>query len=180
MRRPARWAALGVGIVVAVLGIVLATQVGTSPTEDAQSSRLLGKAAPTFSVRTFDGRTISTQTLAGQPVIVNFWNSWCIPCQQELPILRTFAQRHAGDSTFTLLGILRDDTTTAARQYAAAEGMTWPLAADPGSNLALAFGTRGQPETYAISARGTIVASQFGPVSLENLETMLAAARAAS
>jgi cytochrome c biogenesis protein CcmG/thiol:disulfide interchange protein DsbE len=163
-----------------VLGVVLATQVGTSPTQDAQSSRLLGRAAPSFSVRTFDGQTLSTQALAGQPIIVNFWNSWCIPCQQELPILRQFAQRHAGDSTFTLLGIVRDDTTSAARQYAAAEGMTWSLAADPGSSLSLAFGTRGQPETYAISARGTIVASQFGPVSLGNLETMLTAARGAS
>jgi cytochrome c biogenesis protein CcmG/thiol:disulfide interchange protein DsbE len=180
MRHPARWAALGVGVLVCVLGVVLATQVGTSPTQDAQSSRLLGKAAPRFTAHTFDGGTISTQTLAGQPVIVNFWNSWCIPCQQELPVLRQFAERHAGDSSFTLLGVLRDDTTAAARHYAAAEGMTWPLAADPGSSLALAFGTRGQPETYAISARGTIVASQFGPVSLGNLETMLAAARGAS
>jgi len=178
MRHPARWAALGVGVLVCVLGVVLATQVGTSPTQDAQSSRLLGKAAPTFTVHTFDGQTISTQTLAGQPVIVNFWNSWCIPCQQELPSLKMFAAEHAADPNVVLVGILRDDTVGAARAYAAAEGISWPVADDPGAALSLAFGTRGQPETYAISPGGLVVGSEYGPASVKNLDTLLAAAQA--
>jgi cytochrome c biogenesis protein CcmG, thiol:disulfide interchange protein DsbE len=177
MRHPARWAALGVGIVVTVLAVVLATQVGTDPQAEILHSQLVGKRAPTFSVHTFDGQTLSSQSLAGKPVLVNFWNSWCIPCQQELPSLLQFEQRHAGDTSFVLLGVVRDDTTDAARQYAAAEGMTWPLAADPGSSLALGFGTRGQPETYAISPNGRIAGAQIGPTSVRSLETLLAAAR---
>jgi cytochrome c biogenesis protein CcmG, thiol:disulfide interchange protein DsbE len=177
MRHTARWAALAVGVMVAVLGVVLATQVGTNPQVESQRSQLVGKQAPTFSVRTFDGQALSSETLAGKPVIVNFWNSWCIPCQQELPSLLQFEQRHAGDGSFVLLGVVRDDTPDAARQYAAAERMTWPLAPDPGSSLALAFGTRGQPETYAISPSGVIAGAQIGPTSVANLETLLAAAR---
>jgi cytochrome c biogenesis protein CcmG/thiol:disulfide interchange protein DsbE len=177
MRHAARWAALAVGVVVAMLAVVLATQVGTNPQAATQRSQLVGKRGPTFSVRTFDGQTLSSRSLAGKPVLVNFWNSWCIPCQQELPSLLQFEQRHAGDTSFALLGVVRDDTTEAARQYAAAEGMTWPLAADPGSSLALAFGTRGQPETYAISPSGVIAGAQIGPTSTANLETLLAAAR---
>jgi cytochrome c biogenesis protein CcmG, thiol:disulfide interchange protein DsbE len=178
MRHPARWVALTVGVVVAVVGVVLATQVGTDPQSDLHHSRLLGQRAPTFTVRTFNGQTLSSQSLAGKTVIVNFWNSWCLPCQQELPSLHEFAARHAGDPSVVLLGILRDDTTTAARQYAAAEGMTWPLSADPDSIVGLACGTRGQPETYAISPGGAVAAYQFGPVTIGNLETMLNAARA--
>src|SRR5260370_4994019 len=140
MRHAARWAALGVGVAVAVLGVVLATQVGTNPQAATQQSQLVGKRAPAFSVRGFDGQTLSTQSLAGKPVLVNFWNSWCVPCQQELPSLRQFAARHAGDSSYVLLGVVRDDTTDAARQYASAEGMTWPLTAYPGAALSLAFG----------------------------------------
>ncbi len=178
MRHAARWAALAVGVVVVVLGVVLATQVGTNPQAETQRSQLVGKRAPTFNVRTFDGQTLSTESVAGKPVLVNFWNSWCIPCQQELPSLEQFARRHAGDTSFVLLGVVRDDTTDAARQYAAAEGMTWPLAPDPGSSLALGFGTRGQPETYAISPSGVIAGAQIGPTSAANLDTLLAAARA--
>jgi cytochrome c biogenesis protein CcmG/thiol:disulfide interchange protein DsbE len=109
---------------------------------------------------------------------VNFWNSWCTPCQQELPALKTFQQEHAADPSVAFIGILRDDTLSAARAYASATGMTWTLVDDPGSNLSLAFGTRGQPETFAISPGGLIVGSEIGPVSVKNLDTMLAAARA--
>jgi cytochrome c biogenesis protein CcmG, thiol:disulfide interchange protein DsbE len=177
MTHPARWVAVAVGVVVAALAVVLATQVGTDPRADSQTSRLVGKAAPIFTVHTFDGQTVSSQTLAGKTVIVNFWNSWCIPCQQELPSLREFAQRHTADPSVVLLGIVRDDTPDAARRYATAEGMSWPLANDAGSSLSVAFGTRGQPETYVISPGGMIVGSEFGPVSVRNLEVLLTAAR---
>jgi cytochrome c biogenesis protein CcmG/thiol:disulfide interchange protein DsbE len=177
MTYPARWAALAVGVAVAALAVVLATQVGTDPRADSQTSRLVGKAAPTFTVHTFDGQTVSSQNLAGKTVLVNFWNSWCIPCQQELPALREFQQRHAADPTVVLLGIVRDDTPDAARRYATTEGMSWPLATDTDSSLSVAFGTRGQPETYAISPGGMIVGSEFGPVSVRNLEVLLTAAR---
>jgi cytochrome c biogenesis protein CcmG/thiol:disulfide interchange protein DsbE len=180
MRHPARWAALAVGVVVVALAVVLATQVGTDPQQDAKSSRLVGRPAPPFTVHTFTGQTLSSQSLTGKAVIVNFWNSWCIPCQQELPALRQFDQRHAGDPSVVLIGIVRDDTSGAARAYATAEGMTWALAVDPGSSLSVAFGTRGQPETYAISPRGLVVGSQFGPSSATNLEQLLAAAQGAA
>ncbi|HWW44270.1 MAG TPA: hypothetical protein VN180_04295, partial [Acidimicrobiia bacterium] len=68
-------------------------------------------------------------------------------------------------------------TVGAARPYAQAEGITWPLADDPGAALSLDFGTRGQPETYAISPGGLVVGSEFGPASVKNLDTLLAAAQ---
>ena len=178
MKHPARWTALAVGVVVAALAVVLATQVGTNPQAEEQTSRLVGQNEPAFTIHTFDGQTISSATLAGKVVLVNFWNSWCIPCQQELPALKSFYAEHTGDPNVVLLGILTNDTVDAARPYAEAEGMNWPLANDPGATLALAFGTRGQPETYAISAGGLVVGSEFGPASLRTLDTLLTAAQA--
>jgi len=178
MKHPARWAALGVAVVVTALAVVLASQVSTNPQAQEQQSRLVGQSEPPFAVRTFTGQTLSSASLAGRAVLVNFWNSWCIPCQQELPALKTFAAEHAGDSSVVLLGILRDDTVDAARPYAEAEGISWPLASDPGATLSLSFGTRGQPETYAISPGGQVVGSEFGPASVRNLDTLLSAAQA--
>ena len=140
MKHPARWAALVVGVGVAALAVVLATQVNTNPQADEQT-HLVGKQVPTFTAHTFDGQTVSTASLAGKAVLVNFWNSWCIPCQQELPALKAFQQEHAGDPNVVLLGILRDDTVDAARPYAEAEGMTWDLVNDASGNLSLDFGT---------------------------------------
>lgn len=177
MKHPARWAALAVALVVGALAVVLASQVSTNPQAEQAQSRLVGQNVPSFSVHTFDGQPVSSASLAGKAVLVNFWNSWCIPCQQELPALKMFAAEHAGDPNVVLLGILRDDTVGAARPYAQAEGMTWPLVDDAGATLSLDFGTRGQPETYAISPGGLVVGSEFGPASVQNLDTLLAAAQ---
>ena len=89
--------------------------------------------------------------LLGKAVIVNFWNSWCVPCQDELPALHRFADLHRDDPDVALLGIVRDDTKDAVRAYVAAEGIDWKIAMDPGARAALAYGTRGQPETFAIT-----------------------------
>lgn len=178
MRHPARVVALAVGLVIAALAVVLATQVSTDPRAEATRSRLLGKAVPGFALHDLDGREISAAGLYGKVVIVNFWNTWCIPCEQELPALKAFYADHAQDEGFVLVGIVRDDTEGAVRAHVAAEGIRWTVAMDPKSVAALAFGTRGQPETFAISRGGQIVGSKNGPSSVRTLEELLAAARA--
>ena len=177
MKHRARWIALSAGAVVVVLAIVLATQVGTDPRADANKSHLLGQTAPAYDLPTLEGGRVRSSDLAGKVVIVNFWNSWCIPCQQEHPALTEFFRRHAGDPGFAMVGIVRDDTDSAVRSYVTDEGVPYTVALDPGAQASLDFGTRGQPETYAISPDGVIAGTQFGPSSVTNLEQMYAAAR---
>ena len=177
MKHRARWIALAAGLVVTVFAVVLATQVGTDPRADANRSHLLGANAPSVDLPTLDGGRVRTSDLAGKVVIVNFWNSWCIPCQEEHQALADFYGRHAGDPGFAMVGIVRDDTDDAVRRYVGSEGVPYPVALDPGARASLDFGTRGQPETYAISPDGVIAGTRFGPSSVANLEQLLAAAR---
>jgi cytochrome c biogenesis protein CcmG, thiol:disulfide interchange protein DsbE len=83
VRHRARWIALAVGVFVAVLAVVLATQVGTDPRADTSRSPLVGKDAPSYDLPTLDGSRVRSSELAGKVLIVNFWNSWCQPCLQE-------------------------------------------------------------------------------------------------
>ena len=76
-----------------------------------------------------------------------------------------------------MLGIVRDDTDAAVRAYVRAQGITWTIGLDPDAEAGLAFGVRGQPETFAIARDGTIVAFNYSEASLGDLETMLTAAR---
>jgi len=177
MKHPARWITIAVAVVVAVIGIVLATQVGTDPTADTRSSPLLGKAAPQFSVRTLDGARVTNTTLAGKAVIVNFWNTWCTPCREEHDALSIFYARHANEPDFAMVGIVRDDTARAVGSYQKRTPDPWAIALDPSSAASLAFGTRGQPETYAISPDGLVAGAQIGPATVESLDRMLDAAR---
>lgn len=179
MKHVARWAALGVAVVVAAFSVVLATQVGDGP--NAITSTVVDKEIPKLTLPALDESTaLGSNDLAGKVVIVNFWNSWCIPCQEELPALQEFYARHAGDPDFLMVGVLRDDDVDAARVYAKAEGMDWRLVRDPNSDAALGFGVTGQPETYAVSSDGIVAASLPAPASVKTLEQMLAAARGIS
>lgn len=180
MKRPTRVLALAVGVLVVAIGIVLAVQVSSDPNAARARRATVGTPIPAFTVVGLDGTPITPSTLAGRAVIVNFWNSWCVPCEQELPALRQFFDRHRDDPDLVFLGIVRDDSERAIREYVAAEEIEWTVAMDPDSDAQLGFGTRGQPETFAITPDGTIVGSQIGPATVKGLEQMLAAARGGS
>jgi cytochrome c biogenesis protein CcmG/thiol:disulfide interchange protein DsbE len=176
-RQSVRWIALVVGVVVVALGIVLALNVeGSEPTTDGRFAGT-GKLAPAFSVETLDGDAATLADLAGKTVVVNFWNTWCIPCEEEAPALAEFYRRHREDPDFAMVGIVRDDTEGAVRSYVATENIGWTIGFDPASKAALAYGITGQPETFVIAPDGRVAAEQFSAVSVDDLELMLRAAR---
>ena len=111
-------------------------------------------------------------------VLVNFWNSWCIPCQQEHAALAEFYALHRNDGDFAMVGIVRDDELKPIRDYVAENGVDWPVAFDPKGSAGLGFGTTGQPETYVISPEGVAACGTLGPASVAELEIWLRAARA--
>jgi cytochrome c biogenesis protein CcmG/thiol:disulfide interchange protein DsbE len=179
VKHTGRWIALAVGVVVVVLGVVLALNVGNDPQLEAQQNRLLGRRAPDFHVSTLDGSAVTGESLAGKAVIVNFWNTWCLPCQQELPALKSFYRAHANDPDFAMVGIVRDaqKSKAAIADYVRENDMGWTIALDPDARAALDFATRGQPETFAITPDGRIVGFQLASVDVGDLEAMLAVAR---
>jgi cytochrome c biogenesis protein CcmG/thiol:disulfide interchange protein DsbE len=177
VKHVARWAALGVAIVVVVFGVILALNVGSDPEKDAQQNQLLGRVAPTYTLTGVDGEPVSSADLAGKTVLVNFWNTWCIPCQQELPALKQFWADHQNDPDLVMLGIVRRDDKKTVKEFVDGEGIGWTVAFDPDNRAALDFGTRGQPETFAISPSGQIVAYKPGPMTTADLEKFLGFAR---
>jgi peroxiredoxin len=179
VKHSARWIALSVAAVLVVLGVVLALNVGNDPQQASQESRLLDTIAPELDLPVLDGERITSDDLAGKAVLVNFWNTWCRPCHEELPALKQFWREHQGDGDVVMVGIVRDDTKGRVARYVDDEGIDWTIALDPGSQAALDFATRGQPETFAISPSGRIVGYQLSEMSVPGLEAMLDAARQA-
>jgi peroxiredoxin len=173
-----RWIALAVGAVVVLFGVVLALNVsGSDPNTDKGRFTGSNDPAPAFTVTKLDGSELSLSDLAGKTVVVNFWNTWCAPCNQEAPALAEFYERHKHDPDFAMVGIVRDDTQSAVRSYVKDENVGWTIGFDPKSKAALAYGTTGQPETFVIAPDGRVAGEQFAAVSVDNLETMLGAAR---
>jgi cytochrome c biogenesis protein CcmG/thiol:disulfide interchange protein DsbE len=130
------------------------------------------RAAPAFTLSALGepGRQVSLSQYAGQPVIVNFWASWCEPCQQETPLL---ARWHAQHGHVVLLGLDENDTTVRALEFARAKGVTYPLALDPDMSAASAYGVDALPQTFFLNARHQIVAHVIGMVTPAKLATDL-------
>jgi cytochrome c biogenesis protein CcmG/thiol:disulfide interchange protein DsbE len=176
MKRPARAIALAVGVVLVGFAVLLASQVNADP--QYKGGDLLGKIVPSFDLPALSGGSnVRSDDLRGKVVLVNFWNSWCIPCQQEHPSLTAFYERHRNDGDFEMIGIVRDDTASAARSWVRAHHDRWSFVTDPEGHAALVFGTTGQPESYMIAANGVVAGVQRSPASVANLEEMLSVAK---
>jgi cytochrome c biogenesis protein CcmG/thiol:disulfide interchange protein DsbE len=177
VKHPARWIAGSVAMVVVVLGVILAVNVGNDPAAGSHASPLQNKAVPAFDLPTLDGGRVTEAATTGEWTLVNFWNSWCVPCRQELPELRKFSQSYAGNPQVQMNGIVRDpqESKTAVAKYAKSEGMDWTLAWDPGNQAALDFATRGQPESFLVAPNGEVMVFFYGPVTARTLERALIA-----
>ncbi|HXX90273.1 MAG TPA: redoxin domain-containing protein [Acidimicrobiales bacterium] len=174
-RHTARWIALSVLLVAGALVAVLATRPPATATE--VDSPLVGQRAPALAGTTLDGGTFSLSSLAGRWVFVNFFASWCPPCQQEQADLVAFAYHHRAPGDAALVGVAFDDAASSARAFLAQSGATWPALADPGGARALQYGVRGPPETFLVSPQGIVVAHFDGPVTSGFLDYWLGRAR---
>jgi len=175
-RRTARWAGLGILVVVAGLIAVLATRPPASVAE--VRSPLVGNPTPPVQGVTVTGTLYDLPQPPGTFTVVNFFASWCQPCQQEGPELVRFAFEHSSRHDAQLVGVVFDDTVPAARQYQARLGATWPTLADPGGKVALSFGVRAPPSTFVIAPDGRVVAYIVAPVTARDLDRIIARAQA--
>ena len=166
-----KWVAAAVGLPILLLIGVLATRDPAIDT--AASSPLVGKAAPEIAAPALDGTPVRLSDLRGKWVLVNFFNSWCVPCREEHPELLKFHARHAQAGDALILGVIRDDTADAVREWRAEEGGDWPAVDDPRGTIALDYGVRGQPETFVISPEGVVVARYISTITADGMDTLL-------
>lgn len=164
-----RWTRLAVVAVAAlVLGQLVVRDVlhGRERLEDAP--------APGFTLPDTSGRLVSLEGLRGKVVAVNFWATWCGPCQEEIPDLARLYAAHR-KSCFELLGVAeesgsRDDVVAAAAKL----GVNYPVLLDPEGRAGDAYRIPGYPRTYLIDVRGRIRRVFEGAVDPGDLERALA------
>jgi cytochrome c biogenesis protein CcmG/thiol:disulfide interchange protein DsbE len=106
----------------------------------------------------------SLAQLRGHVVVLNFWASWCGPCEAEAPVLERAQQQLASDGG-TVLGVTYKDDAGASRDFVRRYKLTYPSLRDDKLNLAPKFGTTKLPETFVLDRDGRVVALSRGQVS---------------
>ena len=136
----------------------------------------VGKAAAAFDLEALDGRRVRSSELRGQPMLINFWASWCTECRKEHPLLMAAHDRFGGRVAF--VGVIFQDSSHNARGYLVEMGDvatgSYPNLMDPGSRVAIDYGVYGVPETFFVDRRGVVIAKRVGRVTPEILDVELA------
>lgn len=135
------------GLLVWGIGRRAAGTVGTVP--------IAARPAPTFTLALFDGGTLSLADTRGTPVLINFWASWCIPCEEEAAALERASRAYRDRVVF--LGVNVQDTDPLAREFLRRFGVTYPNGRDATGEIAVEYGMSGVPETYFVDRNGQIV-----------------------
>ena len=139
------------------------------------NSRLaVGETAPSPELPKLDeSGQGSLKEYRGQWVLVNFWASWCVPCQDEAPALTKFQEEHAGQN-FTVVGIDTQDISDDGTKFAQEFDLTYPLLHDGNGDNGHEFGTTGVPENYLLEPNGKLAWAEYGPVDGRILEEHVA------
>lgn len=158
-------------VVIAIAGLAWA---GTSST--APPARAADPMAGSFSLPVLgqSGKRISLSDYAGKPLIVNFFASWCTPCQQETPLLARFYRGEHGK--VALVGLDENDVLHSAMSFTHANGVTYPVGWDPETIAASAYGVAALPQTFFLNASHHVVDRIFGAVTLSDLSKGIALA----
>lgn len=160
-RRRWRWLLTGAAAVAAAIGVVIALVAAGQP----------GKGQPAVPAHNFSlpvlghaGQRVSLAAYAGEPVVVNFFASWCTPCQRETPLLARFYRAHHGK--VIVLGVDANDQAGPALKFLAKDGVSYPVGFDayPASTAA-SYGIIALPQTFFLNARHQIVKHVSGDVT---------------
>ena len=158
--RLAPYVAGGVAVIAALFVLLLAV----SDTGDkATRSPLLGKAAPAIVGTGFRGESFDLDLSRGKWVIVNFFSTTCVPCQQEHSELVDLEARHRAAADLAMVSVTFEDRPAAVQAFFAANGGSWPVLLNDTGKVAISYGVTAVPESYLIAPSG-LVAVKIGPL----------------
>lgn len=156
---------LAIAALLVLLGFRLAA--ATQSASSVPVSPLIGHPAPDFSITVYNGtsgQTVRLADLRGHPVVINFWASWCQPCQEETPVLEAAYQQYAAEGV-VFIGVDYQDKPDGALAFLKQEGVTYPSGPDTsGGDSAIAYGVTGPPETVFVDRSGTVTQKLIGMV----------------
>jgi peroxiredoxin len=132
----------------------------------------VGRIAPDFRLPTLDGSSFRLSDLRGKPVVLNFWATWCGPCQRELPALQKAAV-HFEDEVI-IVGVDQGEEAETVQRYVDELGLTFPIPLDADGDVGFVYNVKGLPTTFFIDRNGVIQSLWMGEMNSVTLAEQIA------
>ena len=120
-----------------------------------------GAPAPDFTLNSLAGPPVRLSSLKGQVVLINFWATWCVPCQQEMPAIQQAYNTYKGQG-FTVLAVNLNEPASDVQAYINNLKLNLPVLLDAGENVSNLYRVRGYPTSFFVDRNGTVAVEQVG------------------
>jgi cytochrome c biogenesis protein CcmG, thiol:disulfide interchange protein DsbE len=143
----------------------------------APEGELMGKPAPGFTLPIVANGlsvtpTLSLSELQGSPVVLDFWATWCGPCQAEAPLMNKLSQQFH-EKGLVVVGVDTSEPDGHARAWALAHGLSYPIVYDTNNETAERYGVTNMPTLVVISRAGKVTAVREGLTNGSDLESLV-------
>jgi peroxiredoxin len=138
----------------------------------AVNTLVAGDQATEFVLSDLEGNDVSLSDFAGQPLMINFWATWCAPCRLEMPELQKAQETHQ-DQGLVVLAVNAQEDPQQVREFIDELGLTFTPLLDSDGAVGRAYGALGLPSTYFVEPSGEVSAVHRGILSKEQIETYL-------
>ena len=153
-------------------GIATTPQAAGQTGETVSETEAQPSLAPDFTVYDLEGNAYQLSDFQGKPVLLNFWASWCGPCQMEMPDFQNYYESHGDKVHFVIVNLTdgQQETVESASAFIAEKGYTVPVYYDTDIDAAMKYGVSAVPVSYFIDAEGRFVAWAQGALTADMLQ----------
>ncbi len=131
---------------------------------------IVNRAAPDFVLNDLSGTPVRLSSLKGRPIVINFWATWCGPCQSEMPLIEKTAEKYPN---LTILAVNDDEAVSDVNSFVKRFGLSFPILMDPGAAVNIQYQVTGLPTSFFVDENGIIRSLQIGVLSEEQLKDHL-------
>lgn len=148
------------------------TKAADDQNDSADSDAKEQVAAPDFTVYDASGNPVKLSDYFGKPIVLNFWASWCGPCQMEMPDFQEKYEALDGQVQFLMINMTDGsrETVNSASEFIKKQGYTFPVLYDTETDAAAAYSANSLPTTFFIDAKGYVIAQATGAISGDTLQ----------
>jgi cytochrome c-type biogenesis protein len=148
-----------------------------NPTPAANGPVQVGKPAPAFTLKDVEGHSISLSGLKGKPVLISFWATWCVPCREELPLIRDAYLAHRAEGLEVVAIDFGDESSGTVSRFWQSMNLAPAPVLDPSGSAAKAYGvalsSSGLPVSVLVARDGTVSSYEPFPLTKDYLDPAL-------